>query len=194
MGDSFKNSCWFSDKAKWVTCTLCFLRPREKGCGLCESKGKNCLRKHSLLSRYKMVCCFLFLVGKSISWQEQKTCDLFSFLLGFSVASDFFLVCLLFHQYPCHHCETGTRAFCTQLMVGLYVFTSTLGSVWVVLFFNAKSLATFQYHCCAYIWADSSCLRSSETYCLMLYFINTIMNLGVGMSNISRIQKPKDIT
>lgn len=36
--------------------------------------------------------------------------------------------------------------------------------------------------------------RIPSNYCFMVYFGDTVMNLGVGVSNISRIQKTKDAT
>lgn len=52
----------------------------------------------------------------------------------------------------------------------------------------------FQFYSCIGTEAYSSCSRNRipSDYCLMLYFVDTIMNLGVGVRNISRIQKTKD--
>lgn len=52
----------------------------------------------------------------------------------------------------------------------------------------------FQVHSCIVTGAYTSCLRSRipSDYCLMLYFINITVNLGVGVSSASRVQKSKD--
>lgn len=51
----------------------------------------------------------------------------------------------------------------------------------------------FQVHSCI-VTGAYTCLRSRipSDYCLMLYFINITVNLGVGVSSASRVQKSKD--
>lgn len=52
----------------------------------------------------------------------------------------------------------------------------------------------FQVDFCIVTGADTSCLRSRipSDYCLVLYFINVIVNLRAGVSSASRVQKTKD--